>query len=169
MGKRDITIAEIRELLAQKNRQLSGLRAERRTLENRLKQVDRQIQRLTGRRKRAAKAAPKAAKAKARPRKQGPSLRQTILGAFAKAPGSLTIPEVITAVRNTGYTSSSSNFRKLISVTLAQMDELRRVARGKYALKKSAESAPAPKAQAKGTKKTTKKKARKAKAKRAGA
>lgn len=169
MAKQEMSIAEIRNLLAEKNKQVAALRRERKGLVNRVKQIDRQIVQLAGSRRsapkrRAAKAAPKRATRRAR---GGPSLKESILRAFAKAGAPMTIADVMGAVTKAGYTSSSGNFRNLVNVTLAQMDEVRRVARGKYALKRSTGAAARSKrtVRTKTTKKAVRKRTRKTKSK----
>ncbi len=169
-----MSIGEVRRLLGKKTQQLAELRAQRKNLAGQVKQMDRQIGQLAGGRKvmrrgRVAKPARKVAKLAKRTAADGPSLKQLILQALAKAPGALTIADVIEAVTKAGYTSISGDFRGLVNAALVEMDEVGRVARGKYALKKSDSSAPGKgrAARPKTKKKTGKRKARKAKAKRA--
>ena len=136
-----MSIAKIRRLLSEKTQQLAELRAQRKNLAGQIRQIDRQIGQLAGGRKappkgRAAKPARKVAKLAKRTAADGPSLKQLILKALTEAGGALTITDAIEAVTKAGYTSISGDFRNLVTAALLGMDQVRRVARGKYALKK---------------------------------
>lgn len=89
--------------------------------------------------RRSKRTAKTASKADARPTRTrmggGPSLRDTILTALKEAAKPLTLSELEAAVKSRGYTSTSTNFGKLLSLTIVKMkNELRRVSRGVYAL-----------------------------------
>ncbi|MFO0617221.1 MAG: hypothetical protein U0414_31785 [Polyangiaceae bacterium] len=65
----------------------------------------------------------------------GPSLRNTVLTALKEAGKPLALSELETEVKARGYTSTSTNFGKLLSLTIVKMkNDLRRVGRGVYAL-----------------------------------
>jgi len=168
LAKQEMSIANIRRLLAKKTQELAELRAQRKNLASRVKQVDRKIAQLKGGQAappkgRVAKPARKVAKLAKRKPADGPSLKQLILDALTKADGALTIADVIQAVTEAGYTSISGDFRGLVNAALVEMDQVRRVARGKYALKESTGSAPGkgraagPKARKKAGKRRTRK------------
>lgn len=85
---------------------------------------------------RAAKTASKGDASSARAAKgDGPSLRDTVLTALKEAGNPLALSELEAVVKSRGYTSTSANFGKLLSLTIVKMkNELRRVGRGVYAL-----------------------------------
>ena len=136
-----MSIAETRKLLAKKTQLLAGLRAQRKALAGQMKQINRQIQQLTGgsktpQKRLVAKPARKVARLAKRKPADGPSLKQLILEALTKSGKPMKTADVIEAVTQAGYSSVSGDFWRLVNTALREMKQVGRVAPGKYALKK---------------------------------
>jgi len=136
VAKKAVSIAHLRELLAEREKELAGLEARRKKLGAELKQVDARIAGLTGRAKaagrgRAAVKGGAQAGASKKPLKQAVA---EVLGGTRKALGPKQIAEALPAV---GYVSESKSLPVMVGQVLSAGHEFRRVARGKYRLSRS--------------------------------
>lgn len=134
MAKRAVSIAELKEVLAEKEKELAKLGARRTTLAYELEKVEAQIAELQGEaggRRGVAVEGGLGLPAKAQERK---TLRQAVaevLGATRKALGPKEIAEGLAAV---GYVSKSKNLSVMVGQVLSGSPEFRRVGRGNYRL-----------------------------------
>ena len=138
MPKTSTTIAELRRILAQKEKELAKLRATREKLALELKQVDARIAELEGKPSRRARkvTVTRARRGRPRGRAKGKTLKQAvmeILGATRKALGAKEVAEALPSV---GYISQSKNLTTMVQGVLSRNPEFRRVARGKYRLQR---------------------------------
>jgi len=128
-----VSIAHLRELLADREKELARLEARQKKLGAELKQVEGRIAGLTGRAE-AARGGRAAVKRQGQPARGKKSLKQAVaevLGATRKALGPKQIAE---ALPNVGYVSESKNLSVMVAQVLSAGHEFRRVARGKYRL-----------------------------------
>ena len=133
MAKKVVSIAHLRELLGEREKELTGLEARQKKLGAELKQVEARIAGLTGRAKGAGRGRA-AVKGRGQPARGTKSLKQAVaevLGGTRKALGPKQIAE---ALPDVGYVSESKNLSVMVGQVLSAGHEFRRVARGKYRL-----------------------------------
>ena len=133
MARKVVSIAHLRELLAEREKELAGLEGRQKKLGAQLKQVDARIAGLTGRAKGAGRGRA-AVKGRGQPARGKKSLKQAVaevLGGTRKALGPKQIAEALPGV---GYVSESKNLSVMVGQVLSAGHEFRRVARGKYRL-----------------------------------
>ncbi len=130
-------------LVAERNRRVAELQERRDEALAALEEIDRALAELggaaagprpsrPGRKKGASKKTGRTKKAGGR-RRGGASLADAIAGALSG--GAKPVPDLIAAVREAGYRSSSPNFRNMVSQRLTKDPRFKRVSRGVYALK----------------------------------
>ncbi len=139
MAKRAGTIAELRALLAKKEKQLRRLGAMRKKLVAQLEKVDGRVAKLEGAPvKRGPK--PRAAKVRRGRRPTAPTRRKTLKQAateiLAGARKALGAKDIAGALGGVGYVSKSKNLLTMIGSVLSSTPEFYRVARGKYRLQR---------------------------------
>jgi plasmid replication initiation protein len=133
VARKVVSIARLRQLLAEREKELAELEARRKKLGAELKQVEARVAGLTGRAKAAGRARA-VVKGRGQPAKGKKSLRQAVgevLGGTRKALGPKQIAE---ALPNVGYVSESKSLPVMVGQVLSAGHEFRRVARGKYRL-----------------------------------
>lgn len=138
------TIAELKRLLAKKEKELRRLGAMRKKLATQLGKVDGRIAKLEGARARRGPK-PKAAKVRRgrpRGRKRGKTLKQATMEILAGTRKALGAKDVAAALGSVGYVSKSKNLLTMIGSVLSSNPEFRRVARGKYRLQRRRGRAP---------------------------
>jgi len=130
-------------LVAERDRRVAELQERRGEALAALEEIDRAIADLggtagprpsrPGRKKAARKKAGRKKKAAGGRRRGGASLADAIAGALSG--GAKPVPDLIAAVREAGYRSSSPNFRSMVQQRLLKDGRFKRVSRGVYALK----------------------------------
>jgi hypothetical protein len=150
MAARALSIAELREQLEAKEKQLKELQARRNKLSSELEKVDAEIAGLTGGKatqtRQVRKQAPKAKAKRITAGRRG-SLREAVGQVLAGTRKALGPKDIAEALPSVGYVSSAKNLATMVGQVLSGSDEFRRVSRGKYRLqrgrraKKSAEKA----------------------------
>jgi hypothetical protein len=133
VARKVVSIAYLRQLLGEREKELAGLEARRKKLRAELKQVEARIAGLTGRPKAAGRGRA-AVKGRGQPARGKKSLRQAVgevLGVTRKALG---LKQIAEALPNVGYVSQAKNLTTMVGQVLAAGHEFRRVARGKYRL-----------------------------------
>ena len=155
------TIAELRQQLALKERQLKALTARRTKIAAQLSAVDREIAQLGG------KAAPvkKTKKKIVRKRRKRARNKQNlvdVLEAVLKGKKGVKVSDVVKLVRAAGYKSTAKQFGNIVSQTLTSNKRFKKVSRGVYALKGAKQAAAKKKVKEPAKKAVAKKKAKKA-------
>jgi len=133
VARKVVSIADLRRLITEREKELTGLEARRRKLGAELKQVEARIASLTGRAKAAGRGRA-AVKGRGQPAQGKKSLKQAVaevLGGTRRALGPKQIAEALPAV---GYVSQSKNLTTMVGQVLSAGHEFRRVAPGKYRL-----------------------------------
>ena len=133
MAKKVVSIAHLRELLGEREKELTGLEARQKKLGAELKQVEARIAGLTGRAKGAGRGRA-AVKGRGQPARGKKTLKQAVaevLGATRKA---LRPKQIAEALPNVGYLSKSKSLSVMVGQVLSGSPEFRRVGRGKYRL-----------------------------------
>ena len=134
MAKDAVSIAELKEMLAEKEKELANLQARRTTLARELEKVEARIAELQGEaggRGGVAVEGGVGLPAKAQEKKTLKQAVAEVLGATRKALGPKEIAEGLTAV---GYVSKSKSLSVMVGQVLSGSPEFRRVARGNYRL-----------------------------------
>jgi hypothetical protein len=72
------------------------------------------------------------------------SLQAVIRSVLERVIGPLKVSEIVAAVRQSGYASKSANLNVIIGNRLAQMEDVEKVDRGLYQLKRAAAPTPPP-------------------------
>lgn len=119
------SIAELRHLLGEQRQRRNSLLRERKKVQNRMDQLDREIAILDGQ---------QAAAAGGRARNQKP-LPDVIEGVLKKSNKPMRVGEIVEGVQQSGYQSSSANFRGIVNQTLIKDDRFKSPSRGTYQLK----------------------------------
>jgi len=145
VAKDAVSIAELKELLEEKEKELSALEARRVELSSELEAVEEQIAVLRGEKKGRGRRRSTAKARRARPSGRGGRMTLkgaliTILGSTRKALGAQELAEALSSV---GYSSTSKNLTTMIGNVLSKEPEFRRVSRGKYRLDKRRVRKPA--------------------------
>ena len=120
-----MTIAQLENLLSSRRSRLNQLVRERRKIEQRLSQIEREISRLSGR----------AGAGTARARNPQ-SLVRTMEGILRSAGKPMAVGDIMNAVLKTGYRTTSDNFRGIVNQTLIKEKQFSSAGRGMYQLKK---------------------------------
>jgi len=155
-----MTIDELKEALAAREKQLSKLHAQRERIAKQLAALDGRIAALGGgrvkaKRKGRRKAARKIAAKRAKRTKGGPSLTD-VLAKVLVGKGNVKVAEAAKLALAAGYKSKSAQFGNVASQALGSDKRFKKVARGVYTLKGKAGAAaakPAGKARKKARKK----------------
>lgn len=138
VAKQAATIAELRRLLAKKEKELRRLGAMRKKLVAQLKKVDGRVAKLEGAPvKRGPK--PRAAKVRRRRptgRRRRKTLKQAATEILAGTRKALGARDIAGALGRVGYVSKSKNLMTMIGSVLSSTPEFYRVARGKYRLQR---------------------------------
>jgi hypothetical protein len=133
------TIRGLVEQLRAQRSQLGSLKKERRELAARIRGLDRDIEELRG-----ARAVGRVAVARRRRRGRGRAptpgvtLADLVVKVLADASTPLGLKDIAEGVLAAGYKTTSSNFLNVIGQYVYNSKVIRRVRRGKYALKKGA-------------------------------
>jgi DNA-binding transcriptional MerR regulator len=128
-----VSIAHLRELLAEREKELAGLEGRQKKLGAQLKQVDARIAGLTGRAKGAGRGRA-AVKGRGQPARGKKSLRQVVAEVLGETRRALGPKQIAEALPGVGYVSESKNLSVMVGQGLFASPEFRRVARGKYRL-----------------------------------
>ena len=131
MGGKVVSIAHLRELIVEREKELTGLKARQKKLGAELKQVEARIAGLTGRAKAAREAAVKGSGQAVAGKK---SLKQAVAEVLAGTRKALGPKQIAEALPSVGYVSESKNLSVMVGQVLSAGHEFRRVARGKYRL-----------------------------------
>lgn len=108
--RRITSIADLQNMLSERRRQRSKLLQERKKLQNRIDQVDRQIQMLDG--------AGGGGAAAAGGRRNDRPLPDVIEAVLKKSSKPMRVGEIAQAVQAAGYRSNSANFRGIVNQAL---------------------------------------------------
>jgi len=135
------SIPVLEKELEKKRRQLKMLKAERARIAARLARLDGQIAALEGAPTRGAAKRPVRGRAI---RRGGMTLDGVIQQVLSAADKALSVAEIAEAAVAEGYKSASKNFRSMVAQYLSRSDKVRRVRRGRYALKPAAKAAARP-------------------------
>jgi hypothetical protein len=160
-----LTLADLRHALDRKERELRELLARRDRLAKELDELGETVQAMlvgsevaagrSGAPARAPHRAPAvhAAERHGRARRKSRSdagaaregsLQAVIRSVLERVIGPLKVSEIVAAVRDSGYASKSANLNVIVGNRLAQMDDVEKVDRGLYQLKRAAASPPSP-------------------------
>lgn len=164
-----MTLADLRHALDRKERELRELLARKDRLAKELDELGDVVQAMlvgsdvaAGRSSAPARAAHRApavhapahaAEKHGRARRKGRSdagatregsLQAVIRSVLERVIGPLKVSEIVAAVRASGYASKSANLNVIVGNRLAQMDDVEKVDRGLYQLKRSATPTPPP-------------------------
>jgi hypothetical protein len=126
-GGTNLTIAQLRRVLNEKQSELNRLHRQRADVQKRLNLIDRQIARVGG--------GAMNGRGGGRVRNEH-SLLDTIESVLNKAGKPLGVGAILDGVLATGYRSGSANFRGIINQTLIKDKRFGQVQRGVYGLKK---------------------------------
>jgi len=134
--RKTATIAELKNLLAQKEKALRKLGATRKKLTTQLEKVDARIAELEGAPVKRSRKPAAVTVRRERPQDsgRGKTLKQAIaevLGASRKA---MRAKDIAAALPGVGYTSKTKSLLTMIGAALSRTPEFHRVARGKYRL-----------------------------------
>jgi len=137
MAKHVGTIAELKKLLAQREKELVSLKGMRKRLTAQLRKVETRIAELKGRRVTGGRRAPAKAR-RGRPRKVAgkKTLRQAVAEVLGGSRKGLRAKDIAEALPGVGYISRSKNLLTTIGSLLSRRPEFQRVARGKYKLRR---------------------------------
>ena len=124
-GGANFNIAQLEQILDERRSELSRLHKERNSLQKQLDDVEHQINQLGG---------GKGGRGGLRPRNEH-NLLDTLESVLDKAGRPLRVPEIVDAVTETGYRSSSVNFRGIVNQTLIKDKRFVATQRGIYTLK----------------------------------
>jgi len=139
------SISELEQLLKEKRERLAALQKRKDSLIAQVASIDKEIATLAGK-----PAAPK--KVRRRRRGRGPkSLQQTIADALIASAKPQTVPEIVEAVKKTGYRSMSKDFPSLVRQVCYQSKLVKTKGGGKFV----AASEPKPPRPVKKSKKGT--------------
>lgn len=117
------SIAELRSLLGEQRKRRTQLMGERKKLQAKIDQVDREIALLDG----------EGAAAGGRGRNDRP-LPDVIEQVLKKSGKPMKVGDIVAAVENAGYRSSSANFRGIVNQALIKDDRFTSPSRGQYKL-----------------------------------
>ena len=120
------SIADLQKLLGEQRQRRNKLTAERKKLQAKMEQLDREISTLDG-----AGANGAAASEGTRPRNAKP-LPDVIADVLKKASKPMKVGAIADAVKGTGYQSNSANFRGIVNQTLIKDDRFASASRGMY-------------------------------------
>jgi hypothetical protein len=163
-----LTLADLRHALDRKERELRDLLARKERLAEELDELGEMLQAmLVGSDAAAGRAAPARATqrhaaeksagvekpVRARRKRKGAdagaargtregSLQAVIRSVLERVIGPLKVSELVEAVRQSGYSSKSANLNVIVGNRLAQMEDVEKVDRGLYQLKRAAASQP---------------------------
>ena len=142
VAKREASIVELKQLLAQRQKELATLQAKRGKLVSQLNKVEGQIAQLEG--KPVTRRRPRATAKARRGRPPKVTAKKTLKQAVAEVLGgtrrALGPKEIAEALPGVGYTSKSKSLRVMVGIVLSGSSEFRRVARGKYRLRRRTKS-----------------------------
>lgn len=128
-----LTIAKLENMLNQQRSKKKELMQERAKIQSQLEKIDRQIASLDGG---AGGGGGSTGGTGSRPRNEK-SLVAVLQEVLEKQPKGLSVGDIVDAVTNAGYKSSSPNFRGIINQTLIkEKKKFHAVERGVYAMKK---------------------------------
>jgi len=138
VAKQAATIAELKRLLAKKEKELRKLGAMRNKLVAQLEKVDGRVAKLEGA---PVKRGPKRRAAKVRRgrpagRKRRKTLKQAATEILAGTRKALGAKDIAAGLGRVGYVSKSKNLLTMIGSVLSSTPEFYRVARGKYRLQR---------------------------------
>jgi hypothetical protein len=133
VARKVVSIAHLRELLGEREKELTGLEARQKKLGAELKQVEARMAGLTGRAKAAGRGRA-AVKGRGQPARGKKSLRQVVAEVLGETRKALGPKQIAEALPNVGYISGSKNLSVMVGQVLVAGHEFRRVARGKYRL-----------------------------------
>lgn len=129
------TISKLESMLEQQRSKKKDLLRERAKLQTQMEKLDRQIAGLDGG-SGGSSGGTSGGGAGSRPRNEK-SLVATLEEVLEKTPKGLSVGDIVSAVQNAGYKSSSPNFRGIINQTLIkEKKKFYAVERGVYAMKK---------------------------------
>ena len=133
MARKVVSIAHLRQLLAEREKELARLEARRKKLGTELKQVEARIAELTGRPKAAGRGRA-AVRGRGQPARGKKSLKQAVAEVLAGTRKALGLKQIAEALPAVGYVSGSKSLPVMVGQVLSAGHEFRRVARGKYRL-----------------------------------
>ena len=155
------TIAELRQQLVAKEKQLKALTARRKKITTQLSAVDREIAQLGGKATPVKKTKKKAVRRRRKKAKNKQNLAN-VLEAVLKGKKGVKVSDVVKLVRAAGYKSTAKLFGNIVSQALTSNKRFKKISRGVYALKPGEKTAAKKKAKKAAKKAVAKKKAKKA-------
>lgn len=136
------SIAELQNMLRERRRHRSEIVQERKKAQARLSEIDRELQMLDGRSGGGGAGGAGGGRGRGRgrgrprgrPRNES-SLTQVMEAVLKKAGKPMRVGEIVEAVQEAGYRSSSANFRGIVNQTLIKDKRFSAASRGHYQLK----------------------------------
>jgi hypothetical protein len=138
MPKSVRTLADLEKLLAAEGQAVARLRQKRQALEAQLDELAGVISRFRGGREKTAAAAPVRPRrvVRRKRRRGGKTLRAAIAEVLGGSSKPMRARDIAQKMGAAGFKTSSKNLNNMISATLAQTGDFKRVGKGLYALKK---------------------------------
>ena len=119
-------------MIRDRRAQRSGLVRERRVVQKRLVQIERELAMLDGSGRRGGRGGAGRGRRRARNKM---SLPEAMQGVLKKAGEAMRVGDIVTAVQRAGYRSTSANFRGIVNQTLIKDPRFKSSSRGMYQLK----------------------------------
>ena len=129
--KKQPSIAELQQALAQRRSQRGKLMTERKKLQGRLEQLDREIAALDGKNGSSSSGGSGGSGGRKRNERPLPDVIESVLKKGGKA---MRVGDILTAVEQSGYQSNSTNFRGIINQALIKDKRFTSASRGMYQL-----------------------------------
>lgn len=127
---RELSIAALEATIARQRSRLEKLRKQRGKLAVRIQKIDRQIEALQGDERGAPRRRVKRARSAA-------TVSQLVTQVLQEAEGPLRVKEIAGKVLESGYKTTSKNFKNVVAQFLYKSPLVRRAGRGKYTVKKA--------------------------------
>lgn len=126
------SISDLQNMIRERRRHRSRIIVERKKVQARLDQIDRELQMLDGRGGRSAGGGGGRGRGRGR---NAQSLTEVMEAVLKKSGKPMRVGEIVSAVQQAGYRSSSANFRGIVNQTLIKDKRFSAASRGHYQLK----------------------------------
>ena len=136
-----LTIAQLQQILDQRQSELTRLHKRRDRVQRELDDVDKQIARLEGRSFTGGRGRGNSGGGGGQRARNERSLVETLEEVFRQTKGPMRVGDIVEAVQRGGYRSNAANFRGLVNQTLIkEKKRFAQVERGLYGLRDGADS-----------------------------
>ena len=129
------SIAELQQMIREQRAHRTGIIRERRDLQKRLDQIDRELAMLDGSRRGGRGGRGRGMGRGRRRARNEMSLPEAMEAVLKKAGKPMRVGDIVDAVRRVGYRSTSANFRGIVNQTLIKDQRFKSSSRGMYQLK----------------------------------